>query len=118
MIDREKTVLEQAIANNADNIESANLHTILANFLFYPESWSKLCKVLSGGEMLRLSLCCMVLRNKKPDLIFLDEPVNNLDLANIRMLGAIFRDYKGTLLVISHDEQFINDLGIEDEIRL
>ncbi|MET0242038.1 MAG: ATP-binding cassette domain-containing protein, partial [Flavitalea sp.] len=118
MIDRDRTVLEQAIANNSDNLEPSTIHTILANFLFFPESWDKPCKVLSGGEMLRLSLCCMVLRSKQPDIILLDEPVNNLDLANIKMLGSIFRDYKGTLLVISHDEDFINDLGIEDEIRL
>ncbi len=118
LIDRHKTVLEQAFAFNKSRLEVPMVHTLLANFLFTPESWDRSCAVLSGGEMLRLSLCCMVLQNKAPDVIFLDEPVNNLDLANIHMLAKIFADYRGTLIVISHDEGFLEEAGITDEIQL
>lgn len=118
LIDRGKTVLEQAQYFNETKLEDAMVHTLLANFLFWPDSWDKPCAVLSGGEMLRLALCCMVLQNKAPDIIYLDEPTNNLDLANIRMLGKIFADYRGTLVVISHDTNFLEDAGVKEELKL
>jgi ATPase subunit of ABC transporter with duplicated ATPase domains len=118
LIDRQKTVLEQAQAYNDTHLEPALVHTLLANFLFMPDSWNKPCSVLSGGEMLRLSLACMVLQNKTPDIIFLDEPVNNLDLDNIQMLEQIFASYAGTLVVISHDTHFLEQVGITDTLQL
>lgn len=118
LIDRGKTVLEQAQYFNETKLEDAMVHTLLANFLFWPDSWDKPCAVLSGGEMLRLALCCMVLQNKAPDIIYLDEPTNNLDLANIRMLGKIFADYRGTLVVISHDTGFLEDAEVKEELKL
>lgn len=118
LIDRSKTVLEQALAFNEAHLDPAMVHTLLANFLFMPGSWNKSCAVLSGGEMLRLTLCCMVLQNRTPDIIFLDEPVNNLDLGNIQMLAKIFAEYRGTLIVISHDADFLQDAGITDHIQL
>ncbi|RPE08063.1 ABC transporter ATP-binding protein [Chitinophaga lutea] len=118
LIDRQKTVLEQAEAYNETRLEMPMLHTLLANFLFLPDSWDKRCAVLSGGEMLRLALCCMVLQNKTPDIIFLDEPVNNLDLRNIEMLGKIFAGYRGTLIVISHDADFLSEVGITERLEL
>ncbi|GEP98793.1 ABC-F family ATP-binding cassette domain-containing protein [Chitinophaga cymbidii] len=118
LIDREKTVLEQALSFNETRLETAAVHTLLANFLFTPESWNKPCAVLSGGEMLRLALCCMVLQNKTPDIIFLDEPVNNLDLSNIQMLAKIFAEYSGTLLVISHDTGFLEEAGVRETLQL
>ncbi|MBV8253184.1 MAG: ABC-F family ATP-binding cassette domain-containing protein [Chitinophaga sp.] len=118
LIDRNKTILEQAFSFNERKLEPAQIHTMLANFIFKPDTWHKPCAVLSGGEMLRLSLCCMILQNKTPDIIFLDEPVNNLDLINITMLGKIFAEYKGTIILISHDQSFTADIGITREIVL
>ncbi len=118
LIDRNKTVLEQALAFNEAHLETAMVHTLLANFLFMPDTWDKSCAVLSGGEMLRLALCCMVLQNKAPDIIFLDEPVNNLDLSNIQMLAKIFSGYQGTLIVISHDKGFLEEADIVEELPL
>ena len=60
----------------------------------------------------------MVLQHKAPDIIYLDEPVNNLDLANIRMLGKIFAGYRGTLVIISHDAGFLEEVGITEELVL
>lgn len=118
LIDRGKTVLDQALSFNETKLEPATVHTLLANFLFGPDSWDKPCSVLSGGETLRLALCCMVLQHKAPDIIFLDEPTNNLDLANINMLGKIFAEYKGTLVVISHDTGFLEDANIREELKI
>lgn len=118
LIDRQKTVLQQAMAFNETKLEEAMLHTLLANFLYLPDSWDKSCAVLSGGEMLRLSLCCMVLQNKAPDMIFLDEPVNNLDLSNIQMLAKIFAGYQGTLIVVSHDAGFLEEAGVNEILNL
>ncbi len=118
LIDRSKTVQEQALAFNDAPVEPAKVHTLLANFLFMPDSWDKPCAVLSGGEMLRLVLCCMVLQNRTPDIIFLDEAVNNLDLSNIQMLAKIFTEYKGTLIVISHDKGILQEAEILEELPL
>lgn len=118
LIDRSKTVLQQALFCNTAHLEESAVHTLLAGFLFMPPHWNKPASALSGGEMLRLALCCMVLSNKAPDMIFLDEPTNNLDLDNIAMLGNIFSAYKGTLFVISHDTAFLKDIGITDTIQL
>jgi len=118
LIDRSKTVLEQAMTFNETKLEPAAVHTLLANFLFLPDSSEKPCAVLSGGETLRLALCCMLLQHKAPDIIYLDEPTNNLDLANINMLGKIFAEYRGTLVVISHDAGFLKDAGITAELNL
>jgi ATPase subunit of ABC transporter with duplicated ATPase domains len=118
LIDRGKTVLEQVLHFNESKLEPSTVHTLMAGFLFMPESWNKTCSVLSGGEMLRLALCCMVLQNRAPDIIFLDEPVNNLDLENINMLAKIFLEYNGTLVVVSHDDNFLSDIAIADTIQL
>ncbi len=68
--------------------------------------------VLSGGERLRLLMCGLSVSNKAPDMIILDEPTNNLDLQNVEILTNSIKDYKGTLLVISHDEIFLEEIGI------
>jgi len=118
LIDRSKTVLDQALAFNETGLETAMVKTVLVNFLFGSDTWDKPCAVLSGGEMLRLALCSMTLQNKTPDMIMLDEPTNNLDLANINILTKIFADYKGTLLVISHDKGFIKEVNAGMEMAL
>jgi len=118
LVDRNNTVLQQALSYNDSALEVAMVKTILVNFLFGPDSWDKSCAVLSGGEMLRLSLCSMSLQNKTPDTIFLDEPTNNLDLQNIRMLTQIFQSYPGTLVLISHDAAFTAEVGVTEVLEL
>jgi len=74
--------------------------------------------VLSGGERMRLMLCCMTISNIQTDLIILDEPTNNFDLQNIEILQAAIAAYNGTLLVISHDSNFLEQLRIDQVIDL
>ncbi|HEY1023697.1 MAG TPA: hypothetical protein VGE26_00930 [Sphingobacteriaceae bacterium] len=65
---------------------------------------------------MRLMLCCLTIASEAPDMIILDEPTNDLDLQNIGILTAAIRDYQGTLLVISHDERFLEEVNIQREI--
>ncbi|SDG07327.1 ABC transporter [Pedobacter terrae] len=63
-------------------------------------------------------LCSLTISNQSPDLIVLDEPTNNLDIQNIEILTAAINEYKGTLLVIAHDEYFLDDIHVEHAIHL
>ena len=96
----------------------SEVKTLLARFLFGKETWDKKCEVLSGGERLRLLLCGLSISNKAPDMIILDEPTNNLDLQNVEILTDSIKEYQGTLLVISHDQTFLQEIGVEKEVVL
>ena len=67
---------------------------------------------------MRLMLCCLTINTQAPDLIVLDEPTNNLDLQNIEILTAAINEYQGTLIVISHDMYFLEQVKVEREIVL
>lgn len=118
LIDRQQTVITQMASCNELQLLDHELKLRLHRFLFDSNSWDKPCPVLSGGEMMRLSLCCMMVKNNAPDVIVLDEPTNNLDLRNIRILTSTMADYAGTLIVISHDRTFLEEIGISQEINL
>lgn len=80
----------------------------LAKFLFKREDVYKKVGVLSGGEKVRLIFATFVL--KKYDLIIMDEPTNHLDLSAKFELESVLKQYSGTLIVISHDRYFINEI--------
>lgn len=111
------SVFEQARAFNGE-MEEHELKTILNRFLFRKETWDKPCRQLSGGEKMRLALCCLMVRADTPELFILDEPTNNLDIRNTEILTRVVREYGGTLLVVSHDEYFIDQVGIERSVKL
>lgn len=67
---------------------------------------------------MRLYLCCLMIANHVPDLFILDEPTNNLDLLSLEILTITIKNYHGTLLVISHDKRFIEEIGITKAIEL
>lgn len=83
----------------------------LADFGFTGDSVFKRAEVLSGGERLRLCLAKLAFSLKPPQLWLLDEPTNNLDLESLGHLEASLSQYKGTLIVVSHDEYFIERIG-------
>lgn len=118
VIDREATVLQQAQASNQIHKTDHELKTLLHRYLFDESVWDQSCHSLSGGEMMRLSLCCLALQTKQPDTIILDEPTNNLDLRNIRILTDAISSYRGTLVVISHDKHFVNEINLNRTIEL
>jgi ATPase subunit of ABC transporter with duplicated ATPase domains len=67
---------------------------------------------------MRLMLRGLTIRNRAPDLIILDEPTNNLDLQSLEMLTAALNAYEGTLLVVSHDPYFLDEVRVQRIIDL
>lgn len=67
---------------------------------------------------MRLYLCCLMISNHVPDLFILDEPTNNLDLPNLDVLMSTLRNYRGTILIISHDERFVEEVEVTRVVEL
>lgn len=118
LIDNALTVYEQAQQFNSGALQEHDIKIRLNRFLFTREYWDKPCANLSGGEKMRLMLCSLAVAIQAPDMIILDEPTNNLDIQNIGILTAAINEYRGTLLVVSHDLHFLREIGIEREILL
>ncbi|WP_294283647.1 ABC-F family ATP-binding cassette domain-containing protein [uncultured Chryseobacterium sp.] len=118
LIDKTMTVYKFARQFNDRALPESEIKTLLARFLFGKGTWDKKCGVLSGGERLRLMLCGLSISQKARDLIILDEPTNNLDLQNVEILTDSIKDYQGTLLVISHDAVFLEEIGVRREVLL
>ena len=106
-LDGNKTLLETMEEASPPEMRT-RLRTILGAFLFSGEDQDKKVMVLSGGERARLALACMLLRPF--NLLVLDEPTNHLDMASKDMLKSALMDYDGTLLVVSHDREFLAGL--------
>jgi ATPase subunit of ABC transporter with duplicated ATPase domains len=118
LIDNDSSLYDFVQTFNDSALQESEVKTLLSRFLFGKDTWDKKCGVLSGGERLRLLLCGLSISNKAPDMIILDEPTNNLDLQNVEILTNSVKDYHGTLLVISHDEVFLEEIGIGSEVLL
>ncbi len=118
LINSNLTVYEQAQKFNTHFLEDHEIKTRLTHFLFFKDKWDVLCENLSGGEKIKLLLCGLTITQNAPDLIVLDEPTNNLDIQNIELLTKAIQKYNGTLLVVSHDEYFVESLNIQEEIFL
>src|SRR6218665_639514 len=111
-------IYEQAQSFNDCGLEEHDIKMRLNRFLFSQNDWDKPCRALSGGERMRLMLCCLTIGNEAPEIIILDEPTNNLDIQNIEILTAALNEYIGTLIVISHDESFLEQIDIKGNIAL
>ena len=93
-------------------------HAALARFLFRNVDALKRAGALSGGERLRAALACTLMGSTPPQLVILDEPTNHLDLESVAAIEAALADYDGALIVASHDEDFLDAIGIERAIEL
>ncbi|RZJ52374.1 MAG: ABC-F family ATP-binding cassette domain-containing protein [Flavobacterium sp.] len=118
LIDNQLSVYQQAEKFNVSGLQEHDIRMRLNRFLFSQNDLDKSCSALSGGEKMRLMLCCLTINNESPDLIILDEPTNNLDIQNIEILTAAINEYQGTLIVISHDEYFLEQINIQNTIHL
>ncbi len=117
-VDTPSSVAELAFEYNTQNLAEHEVKLRLNRFLFPANTWDKSCKTLSGGEKMRLYLCCLMISNQTPDLIILDEPTNNLDIISLQILTQTIKNYKGSLLVISHDTYFVNEIGVTGDLVL
>ncbi len=118
LIDDRLKVYEQAAQFNHTGLQEHEIKIRLTRFLFTQEYWDKPCSTLSGGEKMRLMLCCLTISGASPDLIVLDEPTNNLDIQNISILTNAVNEYEGSLLVVSHDAYFLQEINVERTIAL
>lgn len=118
LIDDRLNVYEQAQQSNSGALQEHEIKIRLNRFLFGRTDWDKSCKALSGGEKMRLILCSLTISNQAPDIIVLDEPTNNLDIQNIEILTNAINEYRGTLLLISHDEYFLKQINVERIVDL
>lgn len=118
LLDDKLNIYQQAEQFNDSGLEEHDIKMRLNRFLFSQKDWDKPCTALSGGERMRLMLCCLTISNESPEIIILDEPTNNLDIQNIEILTAAINEYKGTLIVVSHDHLFLDQIYIQKEILL
>lgn len=118
LLDNSLSIYEQAVRFNTSTLQDHELKIRLTRFLFTSAHWNKPVRALSGGERMRLMLCCLTLAAQAPDLLILDEPTNNIDIQNTEILTAAINEYNGTLLVVSHDEVFLEQAAITQTIQL
>lgn len=86
------------------------LRSVLSNFLFYDDDVYKKVKVLSPGEKARIALCKVLIQ--KANLLILDEPTNHLDPETQKIIGGNFNAFPGTIIVVSHNPSFVEQIGI------
>lgn len=105
--DENKTVYEEA--KDFFIGDETHLRSALSKFYFFKDNILKRLKNLSGGEKVRLKLFCLI--QKDINFLILDEPTNHIDIETKEILESALKEYKATLLFISHDRYFINSLA-------
>lgn len=103
---KDYTTLQDLYSNKGGYTYKGEISRVLKGLGFLEEDFNKIISTLSGGQKTRVSLCKLLLRN--PDILLLDEPTNHLDLEAIEWLEEYLKNYKGTVLVISHDRFFLD----------
>ncbi|MEU2537561.1 ABC-F family ATP-binding cassette domain-containing protein [Streptomyces iakyrus] len=111
VLDGERTVAEN-VARYAPGATNNRVRARLARFLFRGARADQKAATLSGGERFRAALAALMLAEPAPQLLMLDEPTNNLDMASVRQLTTALESYEGALVVASHDLPFLESVGI------
>lgn len=117
-LDAEKTVLE-IMEDAATDTNRARVRDMLGSFLFSGDTVDKKAKMLSGGERNRLALCKLLL--SPFNVLIMDEPTNHLDIASKNVLKMALKKFEGTLILVSHDRDFLQGLattvyGFKDKV--
>ena len=103
---KDYTTLQDLYTNKGGYTYKGEISRVLKGLGFLEEDFNKTISTLSGGQKTRVSLCKLLLKN--PDILLLDEPTNHLDLEAIEWLEEYLKNYRGTVLVISHDRFFLD----------
>ncbi|WP_369192738.1 ABC-F family ATP-binding cassette domain-containing protein [Streptomyces sp. R08] len=111
VLDDALTVAEN-VARFAPGATNNRVRARLARFLFRGARADQQAATLSGGERFRAALAALMLAEPAPQLLMLDEPTNNLDIASVRQLTSALESYEGALIVASHDLPFLESIGI------
>ncbi|WP_327173365.1 ATP-binding cassette domain-containing protein [Streptomyces sp. NBC_01336] len=117
LLDLDRTVAENFAAFAPHRAEAERMN-LLARFLFRGDHAHLPVGVLSGGERLRATLACVLCAEPAPQLLLLDEPTNNLDLVSADQLESALGSYRGAFVVVSHDERFLERIGVDRWLRL
>ncbi len=124
MLDQRVSLLDPALSIR-DNFRRINpgasenaCRAALARFMFRADAALQVASSLSGGQMLRAGLACVLGGSSPPQLLILDEPTNHLDIDSIEAVEAGLQAYDGALLVVSHDHAFLEAIGITRRIEL
>lgn len=117
LLDPDLSIRDNFRALNPDTDEHT-CRSALARFMFRADAALQRVGTLSGGEMLRAGLACTIGGNHPPQLLVLDEPTNHLDIHSVEQVEAGLRGYDGALLVVSHDADFLEAIGITRTIVL
>ncbi|MGE2717707.1 ribosomal protection-like ABC-F family protein [Mycolicibacterium litorale] len=108
----------QNLARFAPEMTVTRSRHLLAQFLFRGDRIHLPVSVLSGGERLRATLACVLYSEPAPQLLLLDEPTNNLDLVSVGQLESALNAYQGAFVVVSHDERFLEEIGVDRRLWL
>jgi ATPase subunit of ABC transporter with duplicated ATPase domains len=90
----------------------------MARFMFRADAALQVISSLSGGQLLRAGLACVLGGPTPPSLLILDEPTNHLDIDSIEAVEVGLQAYDGALLVVSHDEPFLNAIAVSRRLDL
>ena len=104
----EKTIFDD-FYEEFPNLTVTEIRNSLAAFMFYGEDVFKQIKMLSGGEKVRYALCKIL--KTKPNFLILDEPTNNMDIIGKETLENMLKEYKGTVIFVSHDRFFVKKIA-------
>ena len=116
-LDPDATVLESVLARWPDATRNA-ARALLGRFLFPDREGDRRIGTLSGGQRARAALAVALGPGLPPPLLLLDEPTNHLDPETVEAVTGMLAGYDGALVVVSHDEMFLDTLGVEERIRL
>jgi len=111
LLDCDKTVVENIMS--ISGVLKHDAHAIAANFGFRGDASKKKAGQLSGGELLKATLATILGAPHQPDLLILDEPTNNLDIKSISILEEALNQYRGAILLVSHDTIFAKNINID-----
>jgi ATPase subunit of ABC transporter with duplicated ATPase domains len=117
MLRPDETLVESWLRLNPQGTPNA-ARAALARFLFRNVQADRKTGELSGGERLRAALACVMTGTQPPQLLVLDEPTNHLDIESVEAVEAALSGYDGALVVVSHDADFLENLGVEQTIAL
>lgn len=112
-----ETLLEAFLRLNTALTEN-DAYSALARFKFRNSAAHKRVSSLSGGEILRAGLACVLCSKHPPELLILDEPTNHLDIASIETVEAALLGFDGALIIVSHDDLFLKRLKLSRKIEL
>jgi len=116
-LDDAASVLEN-VAPSAPNVTIVELRNRLARFLIRGAAVERPVGTLSGGERFRVALARLMLADPPPQLLVFDEPTNNLDLETVDQLVEAIAAYRGAVLVVSHDDAFLERIGVDLVLEL